>query len=331
MGVAATVTLVGSASLTARFVNATAPVPVFAIVSVSADVAPAAIVAGAKALVSVRFAAVTVRFAVAADAFVAPCVVVSAFAAIVLVYVLAVFEVTDAENVHDAFAASVAPEIDRLAPPAVAVTVPDGQVVAEFGAAAMVTPVGSVSTSAIPLNGAAFAAVFVMVTVSVDVPPAAIFVGANALAIVGAGGAFNVIEPDAGDVLLRPPAMRPPVAIVFVTEPGAAVALEVTSTNCAHEPGVVGFAAAGTVIPVRPNADAPTVPVIVAPHKGSAVAEVGAVVLASASADGMVSVSVPAVSAALVLFEMISDSIAVEPIANDAVVNDLVIVIAGVG
>jgi hypothetical protein len=89
--------------------------------------------------------------------------------------------VTSTLIVQVAFGASVPPVSAMLEPPAVAVAVPEGQVVEAFGVAAIVTPVGNVSVSPTPESGRAPGTVFGMVIVSVDVPPAKIFAGAKAL------------------------------------------------------------------------------------------------------------------------------------------------------
>jgi hypothetical protein len=89
--------------------------------------------------------------------------------------------VTSTLIVQVAFGASVPPESATLEPPAVAVAVPEGQVVDAFGVPAIVTPDGKVSVKATPESEIAPGTVFGMVIVSVDVPPAKIFAGAKAL------------------------------------------------------------------------------------------------------------------------------------------------------
>lgn len=68
--------------------------------------------------------------------------------------------------------------------PAIAVTVPVGQVVAIAGVAATVMPLGNMSVNDQPTFEAS-SVVLVMVNVSVDVPPEAILVGANDLSSCG--------------------------------------------------------------------------------------------------------------------------------------------------
>lgn len=78
------------------------------------------------------------------------------------------------------FAASVPVASVTLVPPATAVTVPAGHVVAAFGVAAIVKPEGKVSVSDIPDSATAPAAAFAIVIVKSDELPAAIVAGANA-------------------------------------------------------------------------------------------------------------------------------------------------------
>lgn len=84
-GVAAIVTPEGNVSVNATPKSATAPGAVLGMLIVSTDVPPAAIVAGEKALLRAMAARLIVRVAVAVGEFETPCVVVNAFAAIVLV------------------------------------------------------------------------------------------------------------------------------------------------------------------------------------------------------------------------------------------------------
>jgi len=88
--------------------------------------------------------------------------------------------VTSTLNVHVAFAASVAFESLTLIPAAIEIT-PAGHVVDVFGVAATVTPEGNTSVSLTAVSATAPGAVFGIVTVNVDVPPAGIVDGANAL------------------------------------------------------------------------------------------------------------------------------------------------------
>ncbi len=97
-----------------------------------------------------------------------------------------------------------------VVPPAVAPTVPAPHVVVAFGVAAIVTPVGSASESARPVNATLLAAVFATVSVNVDVPPGAIDAATNALVSVTFGAvtvsvAVATAVFDAPCVLVTPP------------------------------------------------------------------------------------------------------------------------------
>jgi hypothetical protein len=83
-GVAATTTLAGNVSENVTLVSAIAPTAVFASVTVNVDVPPIAIGLGENAFVTVMLGAATVSVAVAGVALVAPCVVTSVLAGIVL-------------------------------------------------------------------------------------------------------------------------------------------------------------------------------------------------------------------------------------------------------
>jgi hypothetical protein len=174
----------GSVSVSAIPLSATEPAAVFGIVIVRTDVPPAGMVAGAKAFASVMLFSVIARFAVAGAEFETPCVVVSALAAIVLVYDAAVAPVTLTVIVQVPFAFNVPADNATLAEPAAAATVPPSQVVAALGVEAIVRPLGSVSVSAMPLSATEPAAVFGIVMVSVEIPPAGMVAGAKAFASV---------------------------------------------------------------------------------------------------------------------------------------------------
>jgi hypothetical protein len=83
-GVLPIVTFAGKVSVNATPVSATALADVFATVIVKTDVPPTEIGVGLNALLSVTFGALTTSVAVAAVVFVAPCVLVSALAGMVL-------------------------------------------------------------------------------------------------------------------------------------------------------------------------------------------------------------------------------------------------------
>jgi hypothetical protein len=95
--------------------------------------------------------------------------------------VAAAVPVTSTLIVQVMFGAIVPPANAMLEPPAIAVAVPEGQVVEAFGVEAIVTPFGNVSVRATPDSGTAPGTVFGIVIVSVDVPPARILAGAKAL------------------------------------------------------------------------------------------------------------------------------------------------------
>jgi hypothetical protein len=183
LGCAATVTLVGNASLSAT--EESAIVFGLASVMVSADVAPGAMSSGEKLLLTITVAALPiVRTADAGAPFVEPCAVAIAPAGIVLVYEPVIVPVTDSVIVQVAPAARLAPPSVTLDPPGAAVTVPLGHVVAAFGVAAIVTFAGSASVSASDVSATALAALLLTEIVNVDVAPGAIVAGAKLFATV---------------------------------------------------------------------------------------------------------------------------------------------------
>ena len=179
-GVAAIVTPGGNVSVNAIADSETAPGAVFGMEIVSVDMPPAGIVAGENASLNAMAFRLIARFAVAAAEFDAPSIVVSAPGAIVLVYVAAAVPVTSIEIVQVAFAASV-PFVSLTLWPAVMTSDPPVHVVDAFGVAATVTPDGNTSLSATPESATAPTAVFAIVIVRVDVPPAVVAAGENAL------------------------------------------------------------------------------------------------------------------------------------------------------
>jgi hypothetical protein len=213
-GVVPIVTFAGSVSVNATPVSATAFAAVLATVTVRTDVPPTVIGVGLKAFVNVTSGALTASVAVAADAFDAPCVLVSALAGIVLSQLPGVELVTLTVIVQLAPAATLPPVKATLGPPAVAEAVPLPHVVAAFGVLATVTLAGSVSVKATPLSATAFAAVLATVTVRTDVPPTVIGVGLNALLKV-TSGALTVKVAVAAAVLVPP--------CVLVTAPAGTV------------------------------------------------------------------------------------------------------------
>lgn len=196
-GDAATEIPIGRLSVSDIPLSATEPVAVFGIVMVRTELLPAVIDVGEKALL-IATGGATSRSAVAGAVLDAPCVDVTAFAGIVFVYVPGVEAVTDTVMVQFKPAARPPPVSATLDPPLVAVAVPEPQVVAAFGVAATTTPVGNVSVNARPESAVAPVAVFLTVTVKVEVPFGAMLVGEKALVTVTAGAAVKVTVPLAG-------------------------------------------------------------------------------------------------------------------------------------
>ena len=152
-GGAAIVTPAGSESVNATPVSDTAPDAELLSAIVKRETPCGEMCAGEKLLLIVTGgAAVTVSVAFVALEFVAPCVVVSAPAGIALRYDPGDAAVTLTKIVQVAPAPMLPPESVTDAPPAVACTLPLPQVVDALGDAAIVTPPGSVSVSAIPLS-----------------------------------------------------------------------------------------------------------------------------------------------------------------------------------
>src|SRR5205814_5471288 len=119
-------------------------------------------------------------------------VVVSAPAAIELLYVAAVPLVTVTVTVHEPLAGIVPPESATLPPPLAAVTAPPTHVVAPFAGFALTRFAGYVSVNAAPVI--AVALLFESVIVSVEVPLIPTAVGLNAFAIVGCASTVSVAE-----------------------------------------------------------------------------------------------------------------------------------------
>src|SRR5438552_3276099 len=176
-GVAAISTLAGSASLKVSPVLAGAPAGLVT-VKVSVLACPTPTVEGAKALVSAGTACTVSPLEV--TLFVTRAVA-PILAAVLLYGPPTTLEVTSTVIVQEACAAfSVAPVTVMVPAAAVTTPVPDGHVVVTFGVAATTTFAGSVSGKLIP-DCAGLPAPLVSVKVSVEVPPCAIVVGANAL------------------------------------------------------------------------------------------------------------------------------------------------------
>ena len=248
-GAAATVTPPGSASLTVRPVSATAPAAVFATVIVSVEVPFAEIEPGANALESVTFGArTTVSTALAAAPLVAPCVLVSAPAGMVLVYAPTTELVTFTVIVQVADAPTLPPLSATLEPPAVAETLPLPHVVEAFGVAAMATFAGRASASAMPRSATAPLAVLATVIVSVETPVGAIVAGLKALLSV-TFGTETVSVAVAGVLLVAPCALVTAFAGIVLTWLPDATPLTVTLT--------VQVAPAATAPPVSATLVAP--------------------------------------------------------------------------
>jgi hypothetical protein len=147
----------------------------------------------------------------------APCVLVTLFAGIVLVYVLGVAPVTWTEIVHVAPAGSVPAASDTFVPAAAAVTVPEPQVVAALGSAAMVTPAGKAS-DAVKLESATLPVpVFASVMVRVEIALGEIEAGANAVLSVRLGADATLNPALALATFVAPcVVVSAPAAIVFV-------------------------------------------------------------------------------------------------------------------
>ena len=212
----ASVTPAGSVSTSAAL-SVAAVALLLVSVMVRILVPPAAIDAGANALVTVGTLAVTVKLAVAAAALL-PLLVCNAPAAIVLVTVPGVLLVTLAVIVQEPGAPPgiVAPDAYvTVLPPATPLFAPVQE--PPNVALARVTPAGKVSTSA-ALKVAAVALLLLRVIVRTLDPPAAIVVGAKALATVGAL-AVTVRLAVAAAALLPLLVCNAPAAIVLVTVP----------------------------------------------------------------------------------------------------------------
>src|SRR5438105_2481184 len=146
---------------------------------VSTLVSPVPIELGAKAFVTVSVFATT-RLAFAAAVLAPALVLVSAPAAMVLLYVPTTALATLTVTVQFPDAGIVAPASATLAPLLAAVTVPPAQVVAPLALAVFTRLAGYVSVKAAPVTAAAFG--FVSVMVSTDVSFVPMDAGANAFA-----------------------------------------------------------------------------------------------------------------------------------------------------
>ena len=168
-------------------------------VMVTTLVPPALIVPGVKLFITVGALALTVKFAFAGLVLL-PKLVVKVFAAMVLVTVPAVLEVTSTSIVQPPPGMMEPLVYVMVFAAATAVTVP-GQLPPIFGVAATVTPAGNVSTK-FAVKVASLVLIFPKVSVSVDVAPATIVLGLNALVAVGAAAlTFKVALTGAAGLL----------------------------------------------------------------------------------------------------------------------------------
>src|SRR5476649_2300954 len=184
-GTAAITTPPGSASLKVRLVRAGEAAGLVT-VNVRVEVCPTPIVVGANALVSAGTGCTVSDEAVT---LLVTRAVAPMFAALFVYGPPMTFEVTSTRTWHEATALLIAAPVTVTVPlPAAPVTKagppakapPAGQLLWMLGVAATSTFAGSVSVKLMP-DCAGLPAPFVMVKVSVDVPPTSIAVGANAL------------------------------------------------------------------------------------------------------------------------------------------------------
>ncbi len=301
-GVAAITTPLGKVSVNAA-VRLAAEVLALLSVTVSVEVAFAAMVLGANALATVGVTVVTVKLAVAAAALL-PLEVCSALAAIVLVYTPPIAEVTSTLTVQ--LPAGIERVVGSVTEPepATAVGPPaPAHVVEAFGVAAITTPLGKVSVNA-AVRLAALALALLSVMVSVETALAAMVFGAKAFATVGAT-VLTARVALAAAALLPLEVCSALAAIVLTNAPPEG---DTTSTVTVHEPGVAPTAAgiervAGSVTEPVP-ATAVTAP---APEQVVAALGVGA----TTTGTGNVSVNA-AVRLATLVLALVSVIVSVE-------------------
>jgi hypothetical protein len=206
--------------------------------------APESTVAGADFVIERSASGRTSRVAEAATALL-PAFVVSAPTGIVLTWAApGVLEVTSIENAHELLPATVPPVSVTL--PEVLVTVPPLHELTMFGVPATVRPEGNVSATEVTVIAEALP--FVMVIVSVEVPPGLIVAGEKAFVIDGAVAVtVSAAVFDAGPVgawaLDRP-------EVVLLSVPAT---VPRTTTVTVHESD------AGTVSPLNVSAACPAV------------------------------------------------------------------------
>jgi hypothetical protein len=146
---------------------------------------------------------------------------------VMLVKFPAVLPVTLTLNVQEPLAAIDAPDRLTVPDPTVAVVVPPHELLSPFGAA-MVIPAGRTSVNATPANATVFAAGFVIVKLSPEMPFGEMPAGVNAFEIEG--GATTEILAEAVPPI--PPCVEATFPVVLFCVPAA---VPVTLTEKVHE------------------------------------------------------------------------------------------------
>jgi len=232
-GVAATSKPAGKASVKATPVNAV-PVFGFVIVKVKVEVPPTAIGSGAK-FFAIEGALKTARVSFAV--LPVPPLVEDTFP-VVLFFTPLVVAVTSTVTVQLPLAGIVPPAKVNVVLPAAGAKVGVPQLlVVTFGVAATSKPAGKASVNATPVNAVPVFG-FVIVKVSVEVPPTAIGSGAKFFAIDGALKTVNVSVP----VLPVPPFVEVILPVVLILAP-MLVAVTVTIT--------VQLLFTGSIVPLK--------------------------------------------------------------------------------
>ncbi len=228
----------GNASVKATPVNGTVFATGFVIVKLR-EVAPFSGMLAKPNVFVIVGAAATFRFAVAV--FPAP-PFVEVTAEVVFVKLPVAVPITFTPNVHELFAAIVAPEREALLEPAVAVIVPPLQVpVSPFGVATT-SPAGKVSVNVTPPSAAVFAAGLAIVKFSVVVPFSATLAAPNVFTMVG-GPSTAKLAPAVPPV---PPSVDVTVPVMLFFAPAV---VPVTFTLNVHEPFAASAAPANVTDP----------------------------------------------------------------------------------
>ena len=204
---------------------------------VSVDTPPGAMTTGEK-FFPMPEPARTVRVALAADVFVAPCVLEIAPIGRVLVRLPCWNEDTLTEMLQVPPPAMPAPESAKLAAPGTAETVPPAHVVEAPGTDAMTIPAGRLSVSATPVSATAVA--LERVTERTEVPPPGIETGLKLLLSETVRGVLTRFAVAAVTVVTPSASVSAPAGMVL-TE--VVAVLEVTSAETVQLPGVIGVAA----------------------------------------------------------------------------------------